>query len=149
MLRLDYNKVFAVPGAKRAIDCVAYREDGTPISMINHLTLEELRTRDNNPAIVIMGFDQLLGDIESDYLNQAPTKIDEEKFCEMLEILPPVRWHRYRSEESFQMSEHTNGRITEAFIRLGDDYVRMYCVAGTSHGDLAARAAIFLRNLEH
>src|SRR5574340_1594421 len=41
-----------------------------------------------------------------------PVEIDKARFWEMLEILPPCRWVRGDSSESFHMSEHTTGNVT-------------------------------------
>lgn len=72
-----------------------------------------------------------------------PERIDEDRFIEMLEVLPPQRWQMGRranlyfggeisgeNAESFELSEHTSGRITLVCVRIGNDYFQYQTVAG-------------------
>ena len=66
-----------------------------------------------------------------------PKEITEYRFFEMLEVLPPQRWHQGRDCESFELSEHQSGRVTSIFCRFGNRYFEFLDVCGQS---LAAHA---------
>lgn len=67
-----------------------------------------------------------------------PEPITEDRFMEMLEVLPPQRWQigrrmpawDYTDSESFELSEHTSGRVTLVCVRVGDDYFSYQTIAG-------------------
>jgi hypothetical protein len=140
--------LFARPGQRAALDFVKTDDQGRTVSCINCLTLDEIRARENDPSIQLMSWDdyqeQCVKPHEDGYLAREPKEITDEDFSEMLCILPPMKWVRYSSEESFQISELTSGRITEAFVRVDNRHFRFYCIAGTSHGDLIRRISHLL-----
>lgn len=78
------------------------------------------------------------------YLSQPVKRITEERFFEMLEVLPPSYWRHIGGFECFQLCELTDGNITQAFGRLEGNYLEMYVVYGTSPGDIWERALKFL-----
>jgi hypothetical protein len=61
-----------------------------------------------------------------------PIEIDESRFSEMLNILPPVRWTTRADSESFLMSEMLCGTLTECYMRIGDRYFEV-CVDICTH----------------
>ncbi len=59
--------------------------------------------------------EQMLGD--------GPQQITREKFMEMLEVLPPLKWERGAFDfESFLMSEFMSGPYTQQYARRGDTF---------------------------
>lgn len=57
------------------------------------------------------------------YLNPA-IEITEEQFIDMLEVLPPMEWHKDTDGvEKFMMIERLIGNITAQYGRLGDKYI--------------------------
>lgn len=56
--------------------------------------------------------------------------ITKERFNEMLEVLPPQRWQIGRNCESFEMCEHTSGRVTAIFCRFGPRYYSFEGITG-------------------
>ena len=61
-----------------------------------------------------------------DGFKSPPVEITEERWNEMLGILPPVGWkHGEPDSESFKISELTAGRITAIFVRIGKRYFEM------------------------
>lgn len=64
-----------------------------------------------------------------------PEEITEEKFWEMLEVLPPQRWQRGRTLDdkpcqSFEMCEHLSGRITSIVAEVAGRYFTWNDIAG-------------------
>lgn len=53
------------------------------------------------------------------YLEPEPEEITEDRFMEMLEVLPPMAWHQGYDFESFLMSEFQTGTYTRQFARRG------------------------------
>ena len=49
-------------------------------------------------------------------------EITHARWDEMLNVLPPLDWHRAGGLEVFFMSEFTYGNFTEEFARMGDRY---------------------------
>lgn len=84
----DSGDVFAVPGENHIIDVVL--SDG--LSAINGYSLEQLRERDRNPAIVRISFDdwraQAVARQQAAPLEWEPTT--RERYIDMLEVLPPI-----------------------------------------------------------
>ena len=69
-------------------------------------------------------------------LKSAPVEIDEARFTEMLDVLPPHGWHRQQSSESFKLSERTSGSITAIFCRIKDRYFEMQNHIYLTHEDI-------------
>lgn len=61
-----------------------------------------------------------------------PSAITEERFMEMLEVLPPQRWQHGKDCESFELMEHTSGRVTTVCARFGDSFFEWQDIAGQS-----------------
>lgn len=58
------------------------------------------------------------------WLRDPATEITEEKFTEMLCVLPPLKWETGRGGdfESFLLSEFTSGVFTQQYARHGETY---------------------------
>ena len=50
------------------------------------------------------------------------TIIDEARFWEMLEVLPPCRWGTVGGYEVFHVSERLSGNLVSWFAHRGDNY---------------------------
>lgn len=127
---LNVRLVF-VQGQFTCIDLV--RLD-TGRSQINNETLDEVRAR--YPSAQFAELDAW-SEAKENSLCTEPTEITEDRFMEMLEVLPPQRWQRGKGCESFELCEHTSGRITAIFARFGEKYFEWQDRAGQS---LAAHA---------
>lgn len=53
-----------------------------------------------------------------------PVVVTEERWHDMLNVLPPMRWRTELGVETFCMCEYTWGNITDQFGRMGDKYIR-------------------------
>lgn len=56
------------------------------------------------------------------YLGDGIKRIDSDRFNEMLNVLPPMRWMTRGDLECFLMCEFTAGPYTSQFARLFDEY---------------------------
>lgn len=75
-----------------------------------------------------------------DGFRSPPVEITEERWNEMLGILPPVGWkHGEPDSESFKISELTAGRVTAIFVRIGQRYFEFSDLITTRHIDCVAR----------
>lgn len=61
--------------------------------------------------------------LERASLLKPAVKITEEKWWEMLEILPPLLWESGPAVEYFAMSEFWTGNYTQMYGRHGDEYI--------------------------
>ncbi len=64
-----------------------------------------------------------------------PVEISQDQYWEFLECLPPKNWQIERLRESFEMIEHTSGRVTQICVRLGRRYFAFEGIAGQSLDD--------------
>lgn len=112
------------------------REDGT--SAVHGYTLAEVETYYPNVKIMTAEEFALLQESVS---CTDPVEITAEKFDEMLNVLPPMKWCRGESAESFMMSEFMTGRITGIYCRLGGRYFSFYGLCTMSHVDIVAKCA--------
>lgn len=71
-------------------------------------------------------------------------EISEDRFYEMLNILPPAGWKTDSDGESFKMCEYTSGRITAIFVRIGERYVTLSDRMSTPHRECCRRAAAYV-----
>lgn len=129
------NLVFSRPGAKWAIDTAYQTASGEFVTSCSSQTLEQLRQRENDDSIVLIEMDDFIASIEAGYLNAAPTEITASIYDEMCNCLPPMNY----TQNSFQMSEFTSGRITEGFIHYGNRFWRMYVIGGTPVAEMIKR----------
>jgi len=88
-----------------------------------NLTLAEYQ-RHVNPFVEVIDdakLDQLLADYEKSRITQ-PVVITADRFYEMLEILPPQRWHNCGGFEVFHIQEHITGDLVAWFAYREDQY---------------------------
>jgi len=69
----------------------------------------------------------------------------EEHFNEMLNVLPPIGWHRTGDGESFKMSEMTSGTITQIYARIGARYFTLADDVRTPHAEIMRRCHEFAK----
>lgn len=125
----DDQPVFYVPGRPGIID-VAILRDGVLRGGYSNETREEMDKR--YPGVQIGDLWTVAAQSE-EMFKRAPARISEERFIEMLEVLPPVGWTRRNSAETFKLSERTSGNITAIFCRIGTQYFEMQDSIFMSH----------------
>ena len=89
------------------------------------MTVEEYLREKEQEGFKLVPFDEALEQIR---LSQDTafltgwTEIDEERWMDALECLPPRKWKTVDDVEIFQMSEMTAGDITAHYVRYGERY---------------------------
>ena len=107
--------------------CIDLEQPGTGRGVWSKETLEEMRKRYPNAELVELDD---WTEAKEQALCTEPKPIDEERFLEMLEVLPPQRWQRGVDCESFELCEHTSGRVTTIFCRFGCRFFEYQGLAG-------------------
>lgn len=92
----------------------------------------------------------LLSPIDALERSEAPfisgvEEISEERFHEMLNILPPMGWTTDSDGESYKMCEYTAGRVTAIFVRIGERYATFSDRGSTPHRACCKRAHEYFR----
>lgn len=90
------------------------------------------------PDLVVMPFGQAWRAHE-DAAKTEPMEIPEERFHEMLNVLPPVSWHNTSDGESFKLSERTTGSITAIFVNLNGRFFEFSDDIRTPHRECCGR----------
>jgi hypothetical protein len=70
----------------------------------------------------IMEYEEFLKLEREHYLNKPIKKITSEKFNEMLDILPPLKWVTINGVNEFLMSEFETGSYTSQYARKNEKY---------------------------
>lgn len=73
---------------------------------------------------------------------KGPQRIDAERFDEMLNCLPPQRWTRWESTESFRVCEAVTGNLYTFGVRIKDTYFSLTADGFTSHDDLIKQCQV-------
>ncbi len=74
----------------------------------------------------------------NDSLKTAPVPISAMRFNDMLEVLPPSRWHNAGGFEVFHVCERLTANLVSWFARSGDCYYEFTQDASISDADLCA-----------
>lgn len=69
----------------------------------------------------------------------APVEITAERFDEMLNVLPPMKWRGGRGEQSFMMCEFTIAYITTIFCEIAGRYFEMADSYTLTHADIVSK----------
>ena len=67
---------------------------------------------------------------------QGPERISQERYEEMLNVLPPENWQRGVGFSCFRLSERLSGAIASFFVRIGDSYYQINEDEDANVGDL-------------
>lgn len=67
------------------------------------------------------------------------TEVDEDRFMQMIEVLPPDNWIRQGRVEMFQMCELTIGNWTSTFLKWDNRYFETTCVVRTKLPELVEK----------
>jgi len=113
--------------------------DGT-VAYTDGLTLEEYADKCAHPikAISENEWERLDNAFESN-LKTKPTEITEERFDEMLSILPPSRWHDVGSYNVFHVCEHIRGNLVNWFARRDGKYWQFIDSCFATDSELASK----------
>lgn len=113
--------------------------NGEYVSSIYKKTLADVRAEYHGSAIEVMELDAAYTLYEAAQIAKyckPPKEVTEERFWDMLEVLPPVSWVRFAGEETFKLSERTIGNITLICARIGQKYYEYQGDIRTDHNDI-------------
>ena len=88
-----------------------------------NMTFKQYKDHKQNPHLKALDFETFYNDIWKPYLEDTKTDwtpITEEKFEEMLECLPPVRWTRFARGSFFFISEPLTANLHSCYIQYKD-----------------------------
>ena len=108
------------------------------VCMFSGKTVEEIQ-QDSGEALEVMPFMQAL-----ELANAAsrarycrgPERISQERYEDMLNVLPPENWQRGVGYSCFRLSERLDGAIASFFVRIGDSYYQINEDEDANPGDL-------------
>lgn len=96
--------------------------DGT-IAYTDGLTVDTYEAANGFPVRVV-GDDEF-NEMIQEFVNgliSAPVEITEERFWEMLEVLPPSKWTHHDGIEMFHVCERITHNLVSWFAHLGDRF---------------------------
>lgn len=130
----DNTPVFYVPGKPGIID-VAVMRDGAHVGQYSGETLDQIAVRYPGAALGELG---PVTEFSENCFRSPPVEITQERFIEMLEVLPPVGWKHDGTGQSFKLSERTSGNITAIFAEIGGKYFELSDSIFTPHAKIMA-----------
>ena len=114
----------------RLIDFIPDASDGAA-------AIAEL-SADYGTNLIVLPVDEACTRYETQFKRE-PVEITEERWHEMLGVLPPVAWRSDSTGESFKISELTAGTITAIFVRIDDRYFELADTIALPHRECLAR----------
>lgn len=109
------------------------------VSSIYGNTLQEIRAKYPDARIGI--FDQVYEMMSRQRFERHCKKvveISEERWMDMLEILPPMAWVRENTTESFKMIERDFDNVTGCYVRIGSRFFNLAHRDKTPHAELVS-----------
>lgn len=110
---------YAKPEAPRFKDIAVQDEDGNRYSSQFKIPESDLLAE----GYELVHADEMIRRSEAYYTSDV-VEIDEDRWWEALEVLPPGDWVRTGESESFYCIEFLSGRVTAHYVRIGEKY---YC----------------------
>lgn len=118
-----FTECWYVPGETHIVDLI-HPDDGLTLHFFENA--EAIRGR--YPDAVRMAFDdawKLADAAGNERYKQDVVEVDEARFMDALNVLPPVVWTTKAGVESFRISERLWGNLTDIYARLGDRYFKL------------------------
>lgn len=118
-----FTECWYVPGETNIVDLI-HPDDGLTL----HFKESAAEVQGRYPGAERMAFDEawkLADAAGSARYRQDVTEIDEARFMDALNVLPPVGWTTKAGVESFRVSERLWGNLTDIYARLGDRYFKL------------------------
>lgn len=130
-------KCFCDRSTLSCIDMV--KPDSSPeMGLYSKETIEQLATK--YPGVEIMDFDEFAA-FKERALSSQPKEITEERYMEMLCVLPPEDHVVGIGDESFKCCERLSGRITSIYCRLGSRFFTFDDVYTLTHEEIVRRCS--------
>ncbi|MDX2215261.1 MAG: hypothetical protein SFY66_18500 [Oculatellaceae cyanobacterium bins.114] len=137
---------FYVPGSTHIIDTI---DADTGLSFIEGESLEQICQR--YPDAEIWDFDEAFQEIERiTYENTItpPVEVTYERWDEMINIMPPMRWRSGSGGESFMICEATTLDLHTIFCRIGSRYFELTNRRTTPHEEIVSLCREAMRGID-
>ncbi len=119
--------------------CLSTLNNDDTVAYSDGLTLAEYEQREGYKLRVIEDDEFFaLVDAHENTLKTKPTPITEQRFWDMLEVLPPCRWHNVGGFEVFHVSERLTGNLVSWFAQRNGNHWEFTDNASLPSADLAA-----------
>jgi hypothetical protein len=128
----ENTECFYTPGTPGIIDIIDPRTNKGEYSRED---LEDTRKR--HPQAEIGNFDEICA-AQADFWIKPPVEIDEARYDEMLNVLPPADWVHSGHTESFKMIERTSGNVTGIYCRVGEKFFHLENSITMRHHEIVA-----------
>lgn len=124
------------------------KEDGT-VAWSDGMTLEQYAVARGFPVRVVDEDEmRTLVEEHADSRITAPEPITAEQWEDMLNVLPPSRWHRHDGVEMFHVSERITHDLVNWFAKVGDRHFGWVGRSGTDSATLAAAVSAALAKVD-
>lgn len=90
----------------------------------------------------------LVGEVQEKEYSKPWVKISEERFQEMLEVLPPENWRNTGNFEMFRMCEYMIGNYTSHFLRIRDEYFEAIREAGLTIPEAVKQVGTIFKRIQ-
>jgi hypothetical protein len=133
--------VFYVPGSTSIIDC-AWQPEGQEEFQTAIFATPFSEVQREHPEVKILTWEEVEPMLEAAAIAafvSSPVLISEERFNEMFDVLPPMRWKQRSESESFMLSEATYGNIRPIFCRINDTHYEMSDFSSLSHDEIVEK----------
>jgi hypothetical protein len=70
------------------------------------------------------------------YGRMAPKEVTEERWHDMLCVLPPSKWRGSNGSQSFHVCEYLSGNFVSWFVNIGARYFELQDVDSLTHAQL-------------
>ena len=121
--------LFCRSGKKNIWDFAQWSEGKGYTGKWSKKTLQQLQAEE--PDMVMMSYQEY-----QESLKTHVSEISEEKFIDMLEVLPPLGWQGYEGRQSFKLSEMYSEKITHIYAQIGKRYFQFRDYATLSHREI-------------
>ena len=106
----------AIAAYNQIVDVVTADETG----QFSKMTKEQLEAKYGG-AVQVMSHEDAIVLIEAAATTK-PVAIDEDRFVELLEVLPPSKWRTFAGAEAFHICERITYSIVTWCVRIGTQY---------------------------
>jgi hypothetical protein len=121
--------------SSNCIDRVRIDPCGKYIGAYSGKALAELMEEYGHPQIEVLSWEEAAQLHRAKFI-APPKRISEERFDYLLNVLPPCKWTRHASSESFHVSEHITDDIVTWCVRVGDSYWEISDSCTLTHDEL-------------
>ena len=138
-----FTECWYVPGETAIVDLI-HPDDGLTL----HFQESAAEIQARHPAAQRIAFDEawkLADAAGTARYKQNIIEVDEARFMDALNVLPPVGWTTRNGVESFRISERLWGNLTDIYARSGDRYFKLVDDIRLPAATIAEQVAAYAR----